>query len=436
MRVLIVNSSYVYKKYSLGGSQFHIMQLAEGLVSRDYKVQLYTLSVSKPLPFELHELYRQNYINHDGDLNVSFIFDQLNELYAAANHADIVISTDKALPVKLPKPVVHIQTSICSEPEFLSVFSDNWDYLVTMSQYANDCLQFLSYRSGLIRYKKLVAIPNGVDTNKFKPVNTKQIRSLLKLSKNDIPLLFPHRPEENKGFQVSLDLLGRLVSANRHFKLLVPVNREFEDDKLFYKRIKKTAKDAGTASNVIFHDWIETALMPAYFSLGLCTLALGTSPETFGYSAAQSIACGTPVIASICGNMRHIAPKGSGIFNFYPGSDIDDVAKIIIQLSEKQVAQSELTGRDYIKEHYELDGMLDKYIAVLKHAVQGKKKELDQQSPANRISECPWLFSCGDKVWDDLSQNYVQQVNKDEKQGYDNNSYLEQGVAQGLLREH
>jgi D-inositol-3-phosphate glycosyltransferase len=151
---------------------------------------------------------------------------------------------------------------------------------------------------------KISVIPCGVNLNLFKPMDKLTSRKALGLGEGKI-ILFVGRIERLKGIDTiirALPYLGKIKP-----KLIIvgeDGNRKGEMDNL-----KILAESLGVADSVNFSGLIDYHQLPLFYnSADVCVLP--SYYESFGLVTLESLACGTPVIASDVGNLRNIILQG------------------------------------------------------------------------------------------------------------------------------
>src|SRR5262249_52906638 len=138
----------------------------------------------------------------------------------------------------------------------------------------------------------IYSVPCGIETDIFSPTSTDHLSSKLSLGRSELYLLFPHRPDPNKGFETALKTLKQLYQIGKDYKLLIPVSPTASsdpNDSKYYAALRSQAEQLGVGQSVIFHEWIHQNDLPAYFSLGNWCLVLSEVPEGFGLTPAQSV---------------------------------------------------------------------------------------------------------------------------------------------------
>jgi D-inositol-3-phosphate glycosyltransferase len=152
--------------------------------------------------------------------------------------------------------------------------------------------------------EKISVIPCGVNLDLFKPLDKSLARQKLGLTKEKI-ILFVGRVERLKGIDQILQALTCL--AHIHPQLIIvgeDGNRPGEINNL-----KIRAGDLGISGSVAFTGLTDYKKLPYYYSAAdVCVFP--SYYESFGLVPLESLACGTPVVATDVGDLRNIILQG------------------------------------------------------------------------------------------------------------------------------
>jgi glycosyltransferase involved in cell wall biosynthesis len=246
------------------------------------------------------------------------------------------------------------------------------DALILNSDYVAGCVvdTFSSFCRDV--GQRIAVIPNGVDLDMFRPGRRNEIQKLVSVPNDAITLLYPHRPDPQKGIFECLEVLAmlrdRLKRTGRVLRLLIPVWMDGDITKdsdhvyqTVYERIRERSEVLGISDLVVFHQWIPQALMPAYYALGTVTLCIGTFVEAFGNVALESAACGTrPIVARVAAH-RTVLPDA--VTTKVPALDLDAVADAIENATE--CPYPVVSVRELLAREYSYDTMLRSYESVI-----------------------------------------------------------------------
>ncbi|MES1981082.1 MAG: glycosyltransferase family 4 protein [Pseudomonadota bacterium] len=148
---------------------------------------------------------------------------------------------------------------------------------------------------------KVTALRNGVDLNSFHPGGRDEIRSQLNIAGK--MLLSVGYLIERKGHHLVIEALTSL----RDYRLYIAGDGEMS------AQLKKLALDRGVADRVIFLGSLDRASLRRYM-VAADALVLASSREGMANVLLESIACGTPVVATpLWGTPEVVAAPEAGV---------------------------------------------------------------------------------------------------------------------------
>lgn len=153
--------------------------------------------------------------------------------------------------------------------------------IVGVSSWLADCAK----ESSLLKDKNITALPNPLDTGLFKPFDKQQARRLWNLPSGKKLVLFGAdraTRDINKGFRELKEALDKLKSNN--IELVV-----------FGSSAPEEPADFNFKTHYVGHLYDEISLVTLYSAVDV--MVVPSLQEAFGQTAAESLACGTPVAA-------------------------------------------------------------------------------------------------------------------------------------------
>lgn len=191
---------------------------------------------------------------------------------------------------------------------------------------------------------EIETILNGIDTDFFCPEGTER------LAPNDRPirLLFVGNLSQRKGVDLLPEVMRKLGAG---FELL------------YTSGLRPMDRFAGVPQMKAVGKLSNEDLRNAYRTADL--LFFPTRLEGFGYSAAESMACGTPVVASDCSALPELITSGvTGIL--CPVDDIDAFAGAIRDLASNSNRRARMgeRARAFAVEKLSIDKMIEAYIRL------------------------------------------------------------------------
>ncbi len=152
---------------------------------------------------------------------------------------------------------------------------------------------------------KVSMVPCGVDLSVFRPLDQKTARDLLGLNGEKI-LLYVGRVEPLKGLGLLVETAAQIDSEDGVRMMVVggDANGGQEMD-----RVKQLAKDRDLEDQIDFVGQVDHTELPLYYNAAdVCVVP--SYYESFGLVALESMACGTPVVATRVGGLSTIIQHG------------------------------------------------------------------------------------------------------------------------------
>jgi len=185
---------------------------------------------------------------------------------------------------------------------------------------------------------KIDIISPGVDTSNFYPIPPDEAKEFIGVPIDKKMLLFVGRIEPLKGIKTLLQAIGDLRTNGKSGKdLCLAViggvlegkdGHESEDMKL----LNGLRDEYGLGDMVTFLGQRSQDSLPYYYSAAELVV-MPSHYESFGMVALESMACGTPVIASLVGGLIHLVEDGVTGYHV-PVEDPIALSKCISRLLE------------------------------------------------------------------------------------------------------
>jgi glycosyltransferase involved in cell wall biosynthesis len=411
MRVLLVSYFAPLADHQAGGVQQWVRHILPRLVSRGMRFTV-LCPAAAPGPLldlgpdlqVLPELYEPG----RGPLRADEARHNLETLARHAAGADVIWVLDRHLPIRLPQPVVLSWTTVAYWTEVEGLLGCNWDVAVVPSPYmVRQAAALVGPAHGGGGRPPVVCIPCPVDVDRFRPVDPPPV---VEAAGGHPFLLFPHRPDADKGFDVALGVLGALAGAGAPHRLLVPlppasVRAVRGRERRLVQRFQRRAAAVGLGDRVVFYPWAPASAMPGLYSAAEWTLVLSRLPESFVLTAAESLACGTPVLATPAGALPDLVPPGHGLVLLDGFRDVDAIAAHV--LAGRPPLEEIRRGARHVADAYGADRIADAYVTLLRTARKRPSEPVPRAGDDVALS--PWCRQLDrSTLWHDYQMRAIR----------------------------
>ena len=149
-------------------------------------------------------------------------------------------------------------------------------------------------------------VPCGVDLDRFFPMDKEAARRQLRLRNGERIILFVGRIEPLKGIDI---LIGAAVQLHEHENFRVLIVGGDERAQAQVQALRDQAARLGVDHHVSFVGAVDHQDLPLYYNAAdVCVVP--SYYESFGLVAVESMACGTPVVASRVGGLTSTIADG------------------------------------------------------------------------------------------------------------------------------
>ncbi|MBI2851451.1 MAG: glycosyltransferase [Chloroflexi bacterium] len=184
----------------------------------------------------------------------------------------------------------------------------------TEKELARNCFHIIAptekEKEGLVIHygapsEKISIVPCGVNLELFKPTGKEKAKRELGLG-DDKVILFVGRIEPVKGIEQLVQAIPLLQSA-KNIKLVIiggEGNSPYE-----MKQLRRLCGELDIEDKVAFYGLVKQDRLPGFYSAAdVCVIS--SYYESFGLVALESLACGTPVVATDVGGSRSVIREG------------------------------------------------------------------------------------------------------------------------------
>lgn len=422
-RIAVFSMTPLFPDFAMGGGQVQLKKVALHLAELGHRLTiLSTRRQGSMTPFNWHDnveirpilRFKQPY-PEPYFTPIYHIANAMRYMGDAIAEADIHYSHDGGLIFPLvyqSKPTVISLRSIIYPETMQQAFLFQGDEWILPSDHTR-----MSYEAAVSQFTPAVrdrmhTIHNGFDWDVFRYTPPADIFEVIPAEVASHPLmLFPHRPDINKGIYEVVEVAQRLVRDMGwgDLRVLVPRWLDADSDPLnraYYDKLRRTISEAGLSDVFVFHDWISEALIPQYYSLADVTLCIGHCVETFGNTPFESLGCGTLPIVSRVATYRDLLPNEH--IDRVDYGDIDAAAALAHTILSERRRASPAT-LSHLKREFSQASMVGRFADVILNAV--KKPPLHYRLPdindQTMYKLAPWCYISNKRgIYHDFRASY------------------------------
>ncbi len=228
--------------------------------------------------------------------------------------------------------------------------------LVAPSQWVADC----ALASSLFQTARIEVIPHGLDLKQFRPIEKTVARDLLHLPTERQIILFGASSgvtdDPRKGFQFLKTALQQLGTSEWCDRLMIIIFGISEPQPLL---------DLGIPTHYLGRLSDDLTLALAYSSADV--MVVPSMQETFGQTASEALACGTPVVAFQATGLKDVLAHKKDGYLAQP-FDVEDLTRGIQWVLEDgdRHRNLQIAARDKAKTEFSLELQAQRHIALYK----------------------------------------------------------------------
>jgi len=416
LKITGISIAPIYPNKIIGGSQKVLMDLFSGLGEKGHELNILSTKTN-----EINSKFYFNKVLVDPVLNFRGMFpsthhfppykllSNLKEIENQTVQSDVVYLHADALylrPNLNTSKVIRSFHDYFYEESILSSLLLSSNKTVVPSNYLKNCIETIVLMSGLRNLEQVNCIPNGVFNNKAIK-DSKFLTNLKNKSKEDLFVLFPHRPTPEKGLINAIEITKKLQKKllNRRVKLLVPFYSNesvFDESNFEINSIKKIIKEYDAEDIILLHDWLNIDQMSSYLSIGDVVISPGKFIESFGLIPLEAISNLTPVVCYKVGALRDLS-EIPGIFQV-KFNEIDTFVDSILDAIniDKSIL---IQGKKYIESNYSTSSMVNKYEELFLSINYKKNNKFIFQ---NKLTLSPWSYIENGSIFNDYTSKFYK----------------------------
>jgi glycosyltransferase involved in cell wall biosynthesis len=248
--------------------------------------------------------------------------------------------------------------------------------LVSPSSWLADCAS----ASSIFRNTRIEVIPHGLDTQKFRPVNQRLAREILNLPQDKKLILFgalEATSDRNKGFHLLLPALQELSKSGYSHDWEVVI---------FGASQPETPPNLGFKTHYLGHLYDDISLISVYSAADV--MLVPSLQESFGQTASESLACGTPVVAFNSTGLKDIVEHQQSGYLAKP-YEVEDFAKGITWVLENSERLEKLSfyAREKAEREFSLELQARRYSSLFHEIVLEAQKHSYLETKSPNLSE-------------------------------------------------
>jgi D-inositol-3-phosphate glycosyltransferase len=342
-----------------GGMSVYIREIARELGRQGHSVDVYT-RVHDPNDAQIYHLGQEARLIHlkagqEDDINKIALYSYLPEFtcnlesYRKDNdlHYDLVFShywlsgwVGEYLQQWWHVPHIAMFHTLGAVKNSIGIGEDEPELrIVTERDVVGKCHRVIVTtgmgKEELVKYygavrDKISVVPCGVNMELFQPVDRLTARKNLDLSGKKI-LLFVGRIDPLKGIEQLLRAIAYLRNINGLRLIVIGGD---EDSQYEIERLHRLAGELGARDAVDFRGLVKHDKLPHYYSAADACI-VPSYYESFGLVALESLACGTPVVATDVGDLKNIIRHGENGYVIADNNPQELARKINLLLSRR-----------------------------------------------------------------------------------------------------
>ena len=207
-----------------------------------------------------------------------------------------------------------------------------------------------------INDKKIVVLPNIIDTDHFRPNEKPNISK-------QFSILYLGRVERGKGVGTLIDAFIKFAEKYKKASLILLGH----SNKKFLKESISKLKNKKILDRVEIHGFVDYDDLPKWYNKASLVVAPSEIYESFSYTVAQAMSCGKAVIASKIGGVLDTVDNGESGSLFSPGNKSELFKKIEeLYLDKEKRKKLGFNARAYVQKNFSMETLKPRYIELYK----------------------------------------------------------------------
>jgi glycosyltransferase involved in cell wall biosynthesis len=373
------------KSHTIGGMEYHIDVLTQGLADSGYEVTITTTSHPEGKETETLGKVKIDYlpgmkpgaysaewwqnsaekiretiddvdIIHSQSIACYGVLDSLfhsdNKLITTSHGTPITDTISQSRTSGLKTSPIKVGKTLFYFKHHRKLYHSSRKVIAVSEQLAEHIVKW-----GFASKEDVVTIPNGIDLEKFKAgLSTHEIEEHLNLGDEKI-LLFVGRVRREKGVDLAIRALPHLTKRLGPVKLIIVGEGDFAD------KVSPLAKSLGVEDQVLAVGRINEELVPLYYNLADAFLMPSTRWEALPLSLLEAIATGIVVVASDVGGIPSVIEDGHNGILVKKG-DLEGLVEGCVRAMSPSSAEIPWNARRTAEERFDARKMVDSVIGL------------------------------------------------------------------------
>lgn len=223
-------------------------------------------------------------------------------------------------------------------------------------------------KSGFLNEEKIDVVHNTINSQKFlPPENFYQTRKERNIPANTKVISYVGRLDREKGLETLIRAFALLQKHSPNSRLLI-AGKTLSTEQAYKKILEQLCADLGVEKDVEFLG--HTSDTVSLYQTSDVTVLPSLWSEPFGRVILESMACGTPVVASRVGGIPEVLTGEFQRGLFEPGNEQDLLAKLMGIMDWRETTpQLGNRCRKYVLDKFRSDKMVDSIEKVLLKAI-------------------------------------------------------------------
>lgn len=376
-----------------GGMEIHIQELVNGLIKRGYKVTLITAPHPQGIEKEKKENLTIHYVKNKPKYTREKFYRESARLFERLNkeesfdivHSQSTLACGYARYCKKTAPLILTSHGTMlneikallrrnfSIKSFLTLPTPLKIYLLDEPIIYKKTEKIIAVSNELKedierQYKvpkgKLVVIPNGIDIDRFKPMEVDDLKKKYNLTDEKV-ILSIGRIDKQKGFHLLLKIFPDILKEYNNIKLFIVGTGPYLHD------LKEMTIKLNILGKVIFTGRVSDGDLLKYYNLADIFAFSTLRMEGLPLVVPEAMACEKPVIASRIGGITSVIDNNKDGILIETGNLKELKGKVLEVLGDEELARKlGKNARKKVVERFGLDRMINDTVKVYEEVIE------------------------------------------------------------------